>query len=190
MNDAPVRMRVAGAGPLVTFQDGGRVGHMRFGVARSGPMDQLAHAAANLALGNEAEATAVEVSRAGFSLELASGAVDVAVTGGDAVIEVNGRRVEHWHVVPLASGDRIDVRQGSWGSWSYVAVAGVLDAPSWLGHTATHSTSGLGGGSLAAGAILSVGASAQRMLKLPMAPVPPASDDRLSSPPVTANSSP
>jgi allophanate hydrolase len=33
---------VSFAGPLVTFQDAGRPGNMRYGVAASGPMDRLA----------------------------------------------------------------------------------------------------------------------------------------------------
>ena len=59
---ADARFRIVFAGPHVAFQDGGRPGLMRFGVTRSGPMDSLAHAAANLAVGRPADATADELA--------------------------------------------------------------------------------------------------------------------------------
>lgn len=145
------RLRVTAAGPLVTYQDAGRSGHMRFGVARSGPMDRLAHAAANVALGTPVEATTIEVSRAGLALEVVSGSVTVATTGGDVAVRLGGRAVPHWNAVTLRTGDRLSIRQGDWGSWSYLAFAGRIAVSTWLGHTATHSTSGLGGGALTAG---------------------------------------
>ena len=53
---------VAYAGPLVTIQDQGRVGNMRFGVAASGPMDRLAFDAAIAALGGNQNWCGIEVS--------------------------------------------------------------------------------------------------------------------------------
>ena len=55
-------LRILSAGPGATLQDGGRHGYLRFGVTAAGPMDPLAHATANLAVGNPAGATAIEVS--------------------------------------------------------------------------------------------------------------------------------
>ncbi len=151
------RLRVSFAGPLVSIQDAGRPGNMRFGVPASGPMDRVAHAAANLAIGNGAGATAIEVSMGGLVLDAVSGSVTVAVTGGDFAVELNGAAMPSWYAFTIREGDRLAVRQGARGSWAYVAVAGVLDVPSWLGHTATHSMSGFGGGVLDAGREFDVG---------------------------------
>lgn len=63
MNTA--QFRVVHAGPFVTFQDGGRPGNMRFGVSASGPMDRQSFTTANLAVGNQKTATAIEVSMGG-----------------------------------------------------------------------------------------------------------------------------
>ena len=52
-------LRILSAGPGATLQDGGRHGYLRFGVTAAGPMDPLAHATANLAVGNPAGATAI-----------------------------------------------------------------------------------------------------------------------------------
>ena len=151
-------LRVVAAGPLVSLQDAGRPGNMRFGVPASGPMDRVAHAAANLAVGNEASATAIEVSVAGVTLEVDSGAVTLAVTGGQLAFEAGSAASAplSWCAVTLEQGARVTVRPSPRRSWAYVAVAAVLDVPLWLGHTATHSMSGFGGGALRAGQSLTL----------------------------------
>ncbi len=146
MSDA--RLAVQFAGALVTLQDSGRVGHLRYGVAASGPMDRVAFAAANAALGNPSGTTAVEISLGGVILECKSGAVTVAVAGGEFSVEHAGSKTSSWTVLTLAQGERLSVRVGRSGSWAYLAFAGDIVANKWLGHTATHSTSGFGGGAV------------------------------------------
>ena len=63
------RFKVSFAGPLVSFQDKGRIGHLRFGVSSSGPMDRLAHRAAHALVGNSNAGSAIEVSLGGLILE-------------------------------------------------------------------------------------------------------------------------
>ena len=152
-------LRAVAAGPLVTFQDGGRIGHLRYGIPASGPMDRTAHAIANVVLGNPAGATAVEVSRAGASFECVGASLTVAVVGGRFGTSVNGAAVGSNIVVTLVPGDQLAIASGSSGSWTYLASAGELEAPRWLGHTATHSLSGLGGGRVTAGLDVEVSAA-------------------------------
>ena len=152
-----MRIRVAFAGPLVSFQDAGRPGNMRFGVPASGPMDRVAHAAANSALGNVPGAAAIEVSLGGAVLDVVSGAATIAVAGGEFDVDVHGAAMPSWTAVTVREGDRVNVRPGRSGSWTYVACAGELDVPHWLGHAATHSMSGFGGGTLVDGNEFDVG---------------------------------
>lgn len=153
---AHAHLQVTHAGPHVSFQDGGRFGNLRFGVPASGPMDRLAHATANVAVGNDADATAVEVSMGGLVVECRSGAVTAAVAGGGFVVQHAGARRPSWTVLTIRAGEQLTVRAGEWGSWAYVALAGEVGVPRWLGHTATHSMSGFGGGTLSAGAEIDV----------------------------------
>ncbi|WP_415183266.1 biotin-dependent carboxyltransferase family protein [Phaeovulum sp.] len=145
------RFRVISAGPHVSVQDAGRFGHMRFGVPASGPMDRTAHAIANTALACPPEAAAIEISLGGLVLECLSGALSVAVAGGGFIVDVGETRSGAWTVHTVRAGQRLAVRRGPWGSWAYLAFAGVLVAHNWLGHAATHSMSGLGGGRLLPG---------------------------------------
>ena len=160
MSDAV--LSVEAAGPQVSIQDGGRVGFMRYGVPRSGPLDRRSMAAANLALGNPADSPAIEVSAGGVSVECLSGAVTFAVAGGGFIVEHAGSRRGSWSVATLESGEKLAIRPGHWGSWCYLAFAGALQSPRWLGSAATHAASGLGGGALAAGRRLTIAGAERR----------------------------
>ncbi|MEO6651482.1 MAG: biotin-dependent carboxyltransferase family protein [Ilumatobacteraceae bacterium] len=148
---ADARLVVARAGPLVSFQDAGRPGHLRYGVSASGPMDRLAHAAANLAIGNDPRATAIEVSLGGLTLDCLAGRATVAVSGGSFLVDVGGEHRPAWSATTVQPGQRLTIKSGTWGSWAYVAVSGEIDVPHWLGSTSTHSMSGFGGGVLRPG---------------------------------------
>jgi len=145
------RLRVVHAGPLVSIQDGGRFGQMRFGVSASGPMDRISFAIANTALGQPETATGIEVSLGGLILECKEGAVSFAVAGGGFSVDCAGNNSTSWTVQTLHEGQKLSIRGGVWGSWAYVAFAGILKAKTWLGSTATHSMSGFGGGALQSG---------------------------------------
>lgn len=149
MSRAEIAVRFAG--PLVTVQDGGRPGFLRYGVPASGPMDRLALAAANLALGRPEGAAGIEVSAGGLDLECLSGRVGFAIAGGGFAVNHAGRRGGSWQVATLAAGERLAIRPGPWGSWCCLAFAGQLQAGDWLGSAATHALSGLGGGRVQAG---------------------------------------
>lgn len=147
-------LQVRRAGPLVTIQDGGRPGHMRYGVPTSGPMDRFAHAAANVTLGQPATDTAIEVSLGGLSITCTSAAVTISICGGDFTVDHVGERCTSWTVRTLLPGDTLDISAGTWGSWCYLAVAGDLSARRWLGSTSTHARSDLGGGFVRTGSEL------------------------------------
>lgn len=148
------RLQVLAAGPHVTLQDGGRRGMMRFGVPASGALDRKALALANLSLGNPPGAAGIEVSVAGLTLTCLDGPVSVALTGGGFIVEHAGRRLGGWRVLTLRAGDDLTIRRGHWGSWCYLAFAGGLKAPLWLGSAATHGPTGFGGGQIGAGQVL------------------------------------
>jgi biotin-dependent carboxylase-like uncharacterized protein len=140
----------------VTVQDGGRHGLARFGVPRSGAMDRLALAAANLAVGNAPEAAAIEVSLGGLQLDCVGGPISFAVAGGGFIVEHGGQKGGSWQVATLQPGERLVIRRGPWGAWCYLAFAGGLVTKPWLGSAATHSQSGFGGGRVVTGDELSV----------------------------------
>ncbi|MEM9330595.1 MAG: biotin-dependent carboxyltransferase family protein [Pseudomonadota bacterium] len=153
---ATARLKVLKVGPLVTFQDLGRPGYMKFGVPGSGPMDRVSFCAANLALGNEMDSTSIEVSMGGIEIECIEGALSLAVSGNGFIGSLGDHEFETGCVFELHSGQRLSLRPGASGCWCYLAFAGKPDVPTWLGKTATHSQSGFGGGRVKTGQILKI----------------------------------
>lgn len=155
-------LSVSFAGPLVTIQDGGRPGNMRYGVSASGPMDRLSFDAANAALGNASGQTGIEVSMGGVILQCREGQISLAIAGGEFVVDHAGKPLASWQVITLSKGERLSIRAGKSGSWTYIAFAGVLQTNHWLDSAATHSTSGYGGGAIRAGQTLMISDAATR----------------------------
>ena len=146
-----VEFSISFAGPLVTFQDIGRPGNMRYGVSASGPMDIVSFEAANAVLGNDTKQTAIEISLGGLILQCHEGSITLAITGGDFLIEYQGQKISSWTVLTIQKGERLSVRAGKSGSWAYLAFSGKLNVKDWLNSSSTHSTSGFGGGILKTG---------------------------------------
>ncbi len=158
------RFVVRRAGPHVSVQDGGRPGYLRYGVPRSGAMDRGALIAANLALGNPEDQPGIEISLGGLMLDCLAGEIGYALAGGGFIARISGEGADgrdqtSWHRGNLRAGQSIEIRPGPWGSWCYLALAGTLEVPRWLGSASTHSQSGLGGGRLTAGREIEVSAS-------------------------------
>lgn len=149
-------LTVVRPGPLALLQDAGRFGHAADGVGRSGPADRAAHARANRLVGNDAGATAVEVTLGGLALR-AEIDVTVAITGAPAPADVDGDPVAHDTPLLLTAGKTLRLRAPRTGLRSYLAVAGGVDVPVTLGSASTDTLAGLGPPPLAAGARLSVG---------------------------------
>ena len=127
-----------------TVQDAGRAGWLHAGVPPSGPLDATAHAAANLAVGNDARDAAIEIPLGPLAAR-AVGEVVVSVDGEPAVELPDGSEL----IVPVS--DRA-VR--------YLAVRGGIDVPIVLGSRATLAVAafgGLDGRPLKAGDRLAVG---------------------------------
>jgi biotin-dependent carboxylase-like uncharacterized protein len=152
-------LTILAAGPSVTLQDAGRHGYLRFGVTAAGPMDALAMATANRAVGAAPGATAIEVSLGGIELTADGATLPVAVAGGEFEVSLDGRRLPSAVRLALAPGARLRIRAGTDGAWCYVAIGGGIAVPPMLGSNATHTRSALGGidgRALAAGDVLPV----------------------------------
>ncbi|HEX8416915.1 MAG TPA: biotin-dependent carboxyltransferase family protein [Methylobacterium sp.] len=133
------------SGTGATLQDGGRHGYLRYGITPAGPMDPLAHATANRALGNPPGVTAIEVTLGGLAFTVEDGPLDIALAGGAFRIDCDGRSLPAAVALTLMPGARINVRAGTAGAWCTLAVAGRIVVAETLGSTATHTRSRMGG---------------------------------------------
>lgn len=153
------RIHVLAPGLLTTVQDLGRPGWQRHGITPGGAVDGPALRLANLLVGNAEGAAGLEVTLAGPTLRFMVDAL-VAVTGGEARVLVNNRRVPAWCPVWLAAGATLTIGNVRSGCRVYLAVAGGIAVPRVLGGRGTHLAAGFGGFSgraLRAGDILKGG---------------------------------
>lgn len=150
------KFRVIRAGPLVSLQDLGRDGHMRFGVPESGPMDVQSFNQVHELLENAPDSTGIEISIGGLELECVEGTSSASVFGGGFHLSLDDENLNIGHVFQISAGQKLIIRAGKSGSWCYLAFAGTLVSNSWLGSTATHFISGFGGGLLSAGMNITV----------------------------------
>ncbi|HET6377858.1 MAG TPA: biotin-dependent carboxyltransferase family protein [Methylocella sp.] len=138
-------LRVSFAGPGATVQDGGRHGYLRFGVTPAGPMDWVAFRTANLALGNLADAAAVEIGVGGIDLFCETAPVAVAFAGGAFLWRRNGAELPAAARLLLEPGEMLTARPAAFGAFTYLAAAGGFAVPRVMGSQATHLRSAMGG---------------------------------------------
>jgi len=131
-------------GLATTVQDRGREGYYHVGVPPSGALDQFSLVAANLLVGNPADAAALECAYMGPELHFTESAV-VAVTGGEVELRLNGEAQPGWTSVAVAPGDVLTFGHIKRGARMYLALAGGIDIPEVLGSRATYVLGGLGG---------------------------------------------
>jgi urea carboxylase len=146
---------VLAGGTQTTIQDyPGRVGYWDVGVPPSGPMDGLSFRFGNRLVGNPPSSAGLELTVQGPTLRF-NAAATIALTGAQLPATLDGIPVAYWQAVAVKAGQTLVVGSGDGaGLRAYLAIAGGLDVPDYLGSRATF-TLGLFGGH--AGRALRVG---------------------------------
>ncbi|MHB8247507.1 MAG: urea carboxylase [Acidithiobacillus sp.] len=140
----------------------GRLGYWDVGVPPSGPMDALAHRAANRLLSNPPEAVTLEITLSGPTLKFNTDSI-IAITGADLSVTLDGQPLALWcsHAVRAGGVLRFGSLSGA-GCRAYLAVAGGFDTPLYLGSRATFTLGQFGGHAgrtLRTGDVLHLGAN-------------------------------
>jgi biotin-dependent carboxylase-like uncharacterized protein len=131
-------------GMLTTVQDRGRWGFQSRGVPVAGPMDPLSHRLANLLVGNDADAAALEITLLGPELEFETERV-VAVAGAEFELTLDGRPASCGAAFVAAARTRLRFGARRSGARAYLAISGGVDTTPVLGSRSTHVISALGG---------------------------------------------
>ncbi|BDS06243.1 allophanate hydrolase [Oceaniferula spumae] len=130
--------RITSTGPGLSYQDSGRIGYSRFGVAPAGPMDSHAFTAANHLLDNLPDATCLEITLGGVSLEILE-PTWIALTGA-----ASSSRLPPWSARPFQAGEILVINPAPHGIWSYMAFPGGLVTNKAFGSSSRHERSNLG----------------------------------------------
>jgi 5-oxoprolinase (ATP-hydrolysing) subunit C len=146
MQASTSEIEVLEGGIATTVQDyPGRIGMMSQGLSPAGPMDHFAFRVANLLVGNEEGAAALEVTLGGLAVRFGREAT-VAVCGAEADVTLDGDAVPLWESRRIDAGTelRVGISQGP-GFRQYVAVSGGVDVPLFFGSRSTYTMGALGG---------------------------------------------
>lgn len=143
-------VEILSAGPMLTVQDAGRFGLRHMGVSPAGPIDCAAMALANVLVGNDSGAAALEFAGPAGSFR-STRPVRFAVAGSDCLIRIDQRVVLPGESYMLHPDETLTIGIPNGAVWAYLAFSGSLDTPLVLGSRSTHLRSGLGGKALRAG---------------------------------------
>ncbi|MEN4012739.1 MAG: biotin-dependent carboxyltransferase family protein [Bellilinea sp.] len=172
-------IEVLEGGLLASVQDLGRTGWAKFGVPRSGAMDEFALRAANRLVGNPDSAAGIEIGPAGFKFRL-SGTAVIAVCGADFTLSVDGESKPLWKSIFTRNGQIIEIQPNASGVWAEIACSGGVQVPLLMHSRSTYLRGGFGGyqgRTLQSGDSIQIGGYADRREFMPCW-LPPAARPR------------
>jgi biotin-dependent carboxylase-like uncharacterized protein len=115
----------------------GRLGYLGKGMSASGAFDNVALGLGNILVGNPSGEAGLEITGGFFEGQFDDDAV-IAVTGCDMQATLNGGTIPQWEPIAVDRGDVIKFTHiGPMGFRAYLAVAGGIDVPAYLGSKST-----------------------------------------------------
>ena len=152
MSEAAIK--VVRPGLQTTIQDGGRPGYLSRGIPPAGAQDYRSFALASLLVGNplppppltpgDPGLAGLEFLAIGPTLQFQTELL-VALTGGHVDAKLDGEPFPMWTAVRVPAGSTLKVGKVGPGARGYLAVAGGIDVPLYLGSRATYVRGGQGG---------------------------------------------
>jgi biotin-dependent carboxylase-like uncharacterized protein len=136
-------IRVVRPGLLTSVQDLGRQGYTHLGISPGGAADSVSFRLANMLVGNDTNAAALEMTLIGGDFVFDTPAV-VAITGADASFQC-GRKIPMWERMELPAGAEISCGPLANGVRSYLAVHGGIRVKTELGSSSTDFSGRFGG---------------------------------------------
>ena len=121
-------LKIIRAGMYTTVQDGGRHGFRQSGISHCGALDMPALRIANLLVGNDANAPALEITLGQLTVEFETDGW-FALTGAGCEARLDDNAVWTGWRLPMKAGQRLTLKRPQHGMRSYLAVAGGIDVP-------------------------------------------------------------
>lgn len=134
-------------GPQTTIQDIGRDGYSRYGVGKSGALDQYAYRLGNILLGNKNNEAAIESLVHPLVIKF-NVSLDLAIVGADAHLSCRDGSQEFWPSCSrfkVKPDEQLSIGPSRGGSISYVCVRGGIEVDRILGSRSTDLKGKFGG---------------------------------------------
>lgn len=138
-------LEVIDGGVQATVQDyPGRIGYWDIGVPPGGPMDPYSFQIGNKLLGNEDDASGIELTLRGGTYRFRND-MWFCVTGADMEARLEGVPVQMYRPILAQKGDTLAFGEAKKGMRTYLLVEGGFDMPKILGSASTFTLGGFGG---------------------------------------------
>jgi biotin-dependent carboxylase-like uncharacterized protein len=137
-------LNIIRSGLYTSVQDGGRYGLRQSGVSRCGALDKPALFTANLLVGNDPNAAAIEITLGQFTVQFERDGW-FALTGAGCEATLDDKTVWAGWRLAVKAGQMLVLKRPLHGIRSYLAVAGGIDVPKVLGSYSTDLKVGIGG---------------------------------------------
>lgn len=135
---------VVSGGLFTTVQDLGRPRTQRQAVPVCGAMDTMALRLANLVVGNDDGAAALEATLIGPAVQFSAPTL-IAIGGADLSATVNSQPLARWRPTLVPAGSVLRFGRPEAGCRAYVAIAGGIDVPAIFGSRSTYVRANFGG---------------------------------------------
>ena len=108
-------------GLFTTIQDEGRFGFSKYGVPKSGAMDQVSFGFANLIVGNEKNAACIEWTIQPPVLKFHEATI-IVLTGGQTDAFLNDKKMEMYREIQVFKNDILKINFCKKGVYGYVGI--------------------------------------------------------------------
>lgn len=137
-------IRIIKQGLFDTLQDEGRYGFQHLGINPGGAADNIAHALANMLVGNPVGEAVIEMHYPAASISF-EGDTMIALSGADFGASVNGHPVSLNTPVIIAGNSLLEFTKITMGYRCYLSVKGGLQISEWMGSCSTNIRAAAGG---------------------------------------------
>jgi antagonist of KipI len=137
-------MIVEKAGLLDTIQDHGRYGYQASGMVVAGAMDPYSFQLGNVLLGNDRNASSLEVTLLGPRLRFPK-PTQIVISGGNLSPAINGQPVPMWQVLSMHVDDVLSFGSVQSGCRVYLAIKGGFQVEEVMGSRSTYLKGQIGG---------------------------------------------
>lgn len=137
-------MNILRAGPMLTVQDRGRTGYMKYGIGESGVMDHKSYEEANRLVGNSGDEAVLEATLMGPKIQFESDCL-IAVTGADMEASIDDTPIERGRAIKVSAGQTLMMGFAKKGCRAYIAVSGGIDVPVVMESRSTNIKCHIGG---------------------------------------------
>ena len=132
------------AGIFSSIQDLKRVGFKKYGIPKSGPMDDQSHIMANWLVGNNIYSETIEITFSGPKIKFLFN-TKIGLCGVKTPVFINDKEIKMNKTIKIKSGEILDIKNCSTGNRIYLSIMGEMRLKKNFNSLSTYDKITLGG---------------------------------------------